>query len=273
MDSDEGRGDVGAVPLIDDLGMPVTLARPVRRVVSLVPSLTEAIACTAAHLLVGCTDFCVLPADLDERAGHRLTRVRGPKNPDCRAIEALHPDLVIANQEENRRFDVDHLRDAGVPVWVTRIDTVSQALTSLDRLVGKALDLPRPGWLSAAQQNWSGPDPAMRHRAVVCIWRDPWMVAGPRTYVADVLARSGIALAPLPVPEWPTARYPRVDLETLRSSDADLVLLMDAPYHFTASDGPECFEGMDVRIMPERPLAWYGPGLTDARAEIALRVG
>lgn len=37
MDSDEGRGDVGAVPLIDDLGMPVTLARPVRRVVSLVP--------------------------------------------------------------------------------------------------------------------------------------------------------------------------------------------------------------------------------------------
>ena len=48
--------------------------------VSLVPSLTEAIVATRAHALVGATDWCTHPADL------AVTRVRGTKNPDVRAI-------------------------------------------------------------------------------------------------------------------------------------------------------------------------------------------
>ncbi|MFZ2625679.1 MAG: helical backbone metal receptor, partial [Propionibacterium sp.] len=73
--------------------------------------------------------------------------------------------------------------------------------------------------------------------------------------------------------DWSDARYPQVGLDALQASSADLVLLMDAPYSFTLDDGPECFPGMDVRIASERPLAWYGPGLTDARAEVEKLVG
>ena len=99
----------------DDLGHPVPLTRPARRVVSLVPSLTESVAVTRAGALVGATTWCTHPADLD------VARVRGTKNPDLAAIRALEPDLVLANQEENRRVDVERLRAAGVPVWVTVI--------------------------------------------------------------------------------------------------------------------------------------------------------
>ncbi len=258
---------------VDDLGHEVELTRPVRRVVSLVPSLTEALAETAPELLVGCTDWCVRPPDIERRAGHPIARVRGTKNPDRKAIAALNPDLVIANHEENRRFDVDRLREAGVPVWVTSIDTVDQALDSLDRLIGQALGRPLPGWLVEARTNWAEPDPPVTKTAVVCIWRDPWMVIGPDTYVADVLRRSGVGLASLPIDGWEAARYPQVELDALRASGADLVLLMDAPYSFNQDDGPECFPGMDVRIASERPLAWYGPGLTDARAEVEQLVG
>ena len=74
---------------------------------------------------MGATDWCTHPADLE------TTRVRGTKNPDLKAIMALEPDLVLANKEENRRTDVEKLRAAGVPVWVTDIETVDQALTSL----------------------------------------------------------------------------------------------------------------------------------------------
>jgi ABC-type Fe3+-hydroxamate transport system substrate-binding protein len=73
----------------DDLGSPVELATPARRVVSLVPSLTEAVARSAPGLLVGATDWCTHPAGL------AVTRVRGTKNPERAAIIALAPDLVI----------------------------------------------------------------------------------------------------------------------------------------------------------------------------------
>ena len=94
----------------DDLGQPVELPGPARRVVSLVPSLTEAVARSAPGLLVGATDWCTHPAGL------AVTRVRGTKNLERAAITALAPDLVIANQEENRKLDVVRLREAGVAV-------------------------------------------------------------------------------------------------------------------------------------------------------------
>jgi ABC-type Fe3+-hydroxamate transport system substrate-binding protein len=254
--------------LLDDLGAQVAISHPLQRVVSLVPSLTEALAASARELLVGATDFCVRPPNLDEVVGHPVTRVRGPKNPDCARIEALRPDLVVVNQEENREFDVDHLRADGVPVWVTAIDSVDSAITSLGRLFGEALGMEQPDWLTRARDNWAQPDPTITASAVVCVWRDPWMVIGPNTYVADLLRRSGVELAHLPVDDWANARYPKVDLHALRASGADRVLLMDQPYAFSPTDGPEEFTGMDVRIMPERPLAWYGPGMTDAREEV-----
>src|SRR5579875_2704608 len=99
----------GAQPR-DDLGYPVPAVRPARRVVSLVPSLTEAVAATRPEALVGATIWCVRPAELD------VTRVRGTKNPNLAAIVELRPDLVLANQEENRRVDVDRLRAARAAV-------------------------------------------------------------------------------------------------------------------------------------------------------------
>ena len=109
----------------DDLGADVRLGGPARRVVCLVPSLTEAIAASAPDRLVGATDWCTHPPDLD------VPRVRGTKNPDLAAIRDLAPDLVVANQEENRELDVRRLRDADVAVWVTRIETVEESLASM----------------------------------------------------------------------------------------------------------------------------------------------
>lgn len=79
--------------MIDDLGADVPVSGRVRRVVSLVPSITEAIAATCPHTLVGCTDYCIRPAHLDEVVGHEMARIRGTKNPDRAAITDLEPDL------------------------------------------------------------------------------------------------------------------------------------------------------------------------------------
>lgn len=239
----------------DDLGDDVPLSRPPRRIVSLVPSITEALATDIPDRLVGATDWCTHPADLD------VVRVRGTKNPDLAAIRGLQPDLVVANKEENRELDVRRLRDAGVPVWVTDIETVPQALTSLARLYDEGLALDAPGWLREATALWSGPPPPVRGRVVVPVWRDPWLVVGPRTYTGDLLRRLGWAN----VFDDGDARYPTVELAAIDRAGVDLVLLPDEPYVFAAEDGPEAFARVPTRLVSGRLLTWYGPAMVAAR--------
>ncbi len=245
----------------DDLGGDVPLRGPVRRVVSLVPSLTEAIAATAPALLVGATDWCTHPADLD------VPRVRGTKNPDLAAVRALAPDLVVANMEENRELDVRRLRDAGVPVWVTRIETVEQALTSMSRLFSVALDVDDPPWLASARELWS-PPATPRLKVAVPIWRDPWMAVGSGTYTDDLLRRAGL----VNVLAGRDGRYPTVTADDVDRAGADVVLLPDEPYVFTADDGPEAFTTA-TRLVSGRLLTWYGPAMVEAHAELAELTG
>jgi ABC-type Fe3+-hydroxamate transport system substrate-binding protein len=241
----------------DDLGADVPLSGPATRVVSLVPSLTEALAASAPEVLVGATDWCTHPADLD------VARVRGTKNPDLAAVRALSPDLVVANQEENRELDVRRLREAGVAVWVTRIETVEEALASMARLFSKALGLADPPWLASARVLWSRPV-APRLSVAVPIWRDPWMVVGSPTYTDDLLARAGL----VNVMAGRDGRYPAVTAEDVDAAGADVVLLPDEPYVFTAEDGPEAFT-TPTRLVSGRLLTWYGPAMVEAHEALA----
>ncbi|WP_238005783.1 helical backbone metal receptor [Dactylosporangium sp. AC04546] len=243
----------------------MTLPRPPRRIVSLVPSLSEALAVTVPDRLVGVTDWCTHPPGLD------LPRVRGTKNPDRNAVAALRPDLVVANREENRRVDVERLRAAGLPVWVTVIESLDEAFRSMRRLFTGPLAVAEPDWLRAAEGEWRRPPAAETRpgrRVVVPVWRDPWMVVGARTFTGDVLSRLGLEH----VFGTATERYPHVDLDDLRSAGADLVLLPDEPYAFTADEGPEAFPGVATVFVSGRALTWYGPSLATARAELERRL-
>jgi ABC-type Fe3+-hydroxamate transport system substrate-binding protein len=238
--------------LVDDLGRPVAVPATVRRVVSLVPSLTESIAVTAPGLLGGATDWCTHPADLD------VPRIGGTKNPRVADVLDLRPDVVVANDEENRPTDLDELRDAGVAVWVTAPETVAAALTSLDRMLTLACRVDRPQWLADAATAWTERHDAPTRTAVVPIWRRPWMALGRDTFAGDVLARLGVAN----VLRDHADRYPRVDLAAL--PPYDLVVLPDEPYAFGPDDGPEAFPGVEARCVSGRHLTWYGPSLVEA---------
>jgi ABC-type Fe3+-hydroxamate transport system substrate-binding protein len=242
------------VHIVDDTGTAVALADEVTRIVSLVPSLTEALALSCPEKLVGATDWCTHPADLV------VARVRGTKNPALEAIRALTPDLVVANDEENRQVDLDELRGQGVAVWVTDIRTVDQALDSIGTLL-RAVGAGHPEWLDRARDSWAQ-TPAVaedrRLHAVVPIWRRPWMHLGSDTYAGDVLRRLGVDNVLGDNPQ----RYPKLELEQLPA--ADLVVLPDEPYRFTASDGPEAFPELPCALVSGRFLTWYGPAMVEA---------
>jgi ABC-type Fe3+-hydroxamate transport system substrate-binding protein len=242
---------------VDDLGTAVPVPPAVARVVSLVPSLTESVAATVPGLLVGATDYCTHPAGLD------VPRVGGSKYPDLDRVRALGPDLVLANAEENQLSDVAALRAAGIAVWVTAPTTLAGAFTSLRRMLAACGVAATPAWLDEARRAWSSTydgSPATR-TAAVPIWRRPWMVVGAGTFAGDVLRRLGVANAY----ESAAERYPRVTAAEIRASGADLVVLPDEPYAFSATDGPEEFAGLDVALVSGRHLTWYGPSLLEAR--------
>lgn len=237
--------------MYDDLGNTVALPAGVRRVVSIVPSLTESIAVIDASLIVGATDWCTHPADLD------VVRVRGTKNPDLERIRELAPDVVVANAEENRAVDLDALRASGIAVWVTAPTTVPESLDSLERMLS-AITGDVPAWLGEARAVWSSPYVGMRRRAVIPIWRRPWMALGRDTFAGDLLARIGIDN----ILSESGERYPRIELDAL--PEYDLAVLPDEPYAFSADDGPEAFS-KPARCVSGRHLTWYGPSLVEAR--------
>jgi ABC-type Fe3+-hydroxamate transport system substrate-binding protein len=223
------------------------------RVVSLVPSLTEAIAATDRDLLVGATDWCSHPADLD------VPRVGGTRWPDLDRVRALRPDLVVANAEENRAEDVAALRAAGIRVWMTGPATVEEALDALGRLCA-ALGHLDPEWLRAARAAWADPPRIGPVTAVVPIWRRPWMALGRDTFAGDVLARLGVAN----VFAGHAERYPRLGRDEPATVAADLVVLPDEPYAFAPDDGPEAWPQARPRFVSGRHLTWYGPSLAEA---------
>ena len=229
-----------------------------RRVVSLVPSLTESVAATAPELLVGVTDWCSHPGDL------AAARVGGTKNPRVEEVLSLRPDVVLVNAEENRAADIEALRSAGVRVWLTDYETVPAALNGLEEMLS-TLGLGRPRWLVDAAEAWRQQWVEKRCMALVPIWRRPWMALGRDTFAGDVLQRVGVDN----VLRSASDRYPRIELAELPAHD--VVVLPDEPYAFTPDDGPEAFAA-PARLVSGRHLTWYGPSLAEARSVLTRQL-
>jgi ABC-type Fe3+-hydroxamate transport system substrate-binding protein len=245
----------------DDMGNEVPVPATVRSVVSLVPSLTETVASLDPGLLIGATAWCTHPPDL------AISRIGGTKNPDVSEILQLAPDVVLANEEENREADLAALREAGLAVWTTKIRDLPGALSSLRRMITLACGRPAPAWLDSAERAWQRPAAAAR-AAVVPIWRRPWMVVGSDTFAGDLLGRLGVTN----IYAGHKDRYPRVAIDELRAAGADLIVLPDEPYRFTASDGPEAFAGSPTALVSGRHLTWYGPSLVEAPAVLGRQL-
>lgn len=161
------------------------------------------------------------------------------------------------------------LRANGFPVWVMRAPaTVPHALASLRRLLTQAFQVVEPRWLVEAEEVWWETVPAWS-RAVVPVWRRPWVILGRDTFGGDVLRRLGVTIVYADYPE----RYPRPKLDELRSwfasGMADLLVLPDEPYEFTRDDGPEAFPGVRYALVSGRYLTWYGPSLLPAHHELS----
>lgn len=275
--------------------MDAPVSTPPRRVVSLVPSVTESLFdLNLGDRLVGVTDYCVHPAaDVA-----RVPKVGGTKNPDIARIVALRPDLVIVNQEENRREDAEALWAAGVPVWVTHPRTVADALNLLWNIMhvfDEPTMVPRVRLIEQTLDWVQGISRALEHRprVFVPIWWEPLMTFNADTYMHDLLRVCGgdnvfaererrfplaadVAHAGAYSPEDPRVagrdtRYPRVTLAEVEMARPDVILLPSEPYAFdekhrqlfAALDVPAARSG-SIHLVDGSLLTWHGTRLAYA---------
>ncbi len=220
------------------------------RVVSLLPSATETLRRWGVEP-VACTRFCEQPD---------LPTVGGTKNPDVGAIVALAPDLVVMDEEENRREDHDALVEAGVPVLglaVRSLDDLDHELARLAEAVGVSWSRP--------------PRPSVEPlglRAVVPIWRRPWMTLGVPTYGASLLAAIGVEVVPADQGKYPTA-----DLHELAALAPDVVLVPSEPYAFKDAHLEELASVAPPVRVDGQDLFWWGARTPEAMPRLADHLG
>ncbi|HEV7920868.1 MAG TPA: helical backbone metal receptor [Thermoanaerobaculia bacterium] len=224
----------------DALGRTFSFPSPPRRVVSLVPSLTETLFdLGAGNSVVAITDFCIFPENLP------LPRVGGTKNPKVEAIRALRPDLVHMNLEENLRRHADDIA-AFAPVFVTEpksVDDVEQLILDLGAIHHRH-PAPLVEQLSEARA-------ALHKRPftfAVPIWKKPWMWCGGDTYVSRLVEEAGGTNV-----LGEHQRYPRLEPEAVQ---ADIIFLPDEPYLFTQEDAKELPNA--IGPFPGHLFTWHG---------------
>jgi ABC-type Fe3+-hydroxamate transport system substrate-binding protein len=258
------------VARVDSSGVAVELERPPRRIVSLVPSLTETLcALGLADALVGITVYCVEPREVV--AGK--TRIGGEKNPNLEKIRRLEPDLVIANIEENLREHVEALRAWSIPVWVTYPRTVADGIgliTELGAVTGteaRAAEI-----VGEIQPLYERVRSAASRRPPVPvfypIWRAPYMTINRDTYIHDMLSVCGARNIFADRPE----RYPTVTLDEVAAARPAVILLPDEPFRFRRAhladfagytEVPAVSDGR-IHLVDGKPFSWHGPRIAEA---------
>jgi len=229
------------------------------KIISLVPSQSELLW----HLglrqeLVGITKFCIHPGEMFRS----VTRVGGTKTVNIDTVRSLKPDLIVANREENEREQIETLQKE-FRVHVTDIYTLPDALNMI-REVSTLVNKTEEGKKLVAEIENKFAELHVfspRKKAIYLIWKNPYMAAGPNTFIDDMLLRAGfenIVTEP---------RYPEISIEQIKTLNPEVVLLSSEPYPFKEKHIEEFKQaGLRAQVVDGEMFSWYGSRLLQAPA-------
>lgn len=251
--------------LTDQLGTVHSFAETPKRIISLVPSITETLyEMGLEEQIVGITRFCVHPYHFKSTK----TVVGGTKQVKFDKITDLQPDIIIANKEENTEEIVSQLQEI-CPVWVTDIETFDdtiQMIKDFGELFKRKTDAQK--WtekLIFAKTDFEAymKDVPFR-KAAYLIWRNPYMVAGEHTFINHLLEMNHFTN----IYAGREERYPEVEIRKMRiQGDPELVFLSSEPYPFKEEHafeiGRATHHAKTVFVDGEM-FSWYGTRLFKA---------
>ena len=246
-----------------------------RRIVSLVPSLTETVATVGLEReIVGCTTFCCEPPDL----ARKVSLIGGTKDPQLENILKLQPTHILVNTEENNAEHISWLKSRvptlecfpksprDVPALLHEMGAFLKAEDNFSPWEQKILRLLQQFPVSDNPRSY-----------LYLIWREPYMLAGKDCYISNLLELMGLknAAANLdsqrPGQTLGQRRYPRVTVEEMVAASCDMVLFSSEPYPFRIRDmkrllqqWPDNTPNPEFRKIDGQLCSWYGTKTADA---------
>jgi ABC-type Fe3+-hydroxamate transport system substrate-binding protein len=242
----------------DQLNNKVSIPFPPRRIISLVPSQTELLASLGLqNEVVGITKFCVHPATWLKTK----TIIGGTKNFRYDVIDALQPDLIIGNKEENYAEGIYELQKK-YPVWMSDIVTWDDALNmihGIGQITGKEAE--SLGIITSIKNAFESLKTFSLQSVLYFIWRKPWMVAGSDTFIHGMLEKLHLRNAML------ASRYPEVSDEEIRQLNPEYIFLSSEPYPFQEKHIEELKQispSSKIILVDGEMFSWYGSRLLHA---------
>ncbi|SEB77231.1 substrate-binding protein [Tenacibaculum sp. MAR_2009_124] len=250
--------------ITDQIGRNIVVSKPLKRIISLVPSQTELLVDLGLeNQLVGITKFCVHPAHIK----NTKEVVGGTKNIKIEKIKELKPDIILCNKEENTKKIVE-MCELIAPTHVSDIYTLNDVV-GLIKQYGKLFSCRTEsthiiGKLQFKANNFKKFISTQPQKKVAYfIWRNPWMVAGNNNFINHLLQMNNFENI-----YSDKARYPEIELKRIRlEGDPELILLSSEPYPFKEEHAFEIgrFTHHAKTIFVDGEMfSWYGSRLLKA---------
>lgn len=240
---------------IDQLGRSIPINYPPQRIVSLVPSQTELLFDLGLNdEVVGITRYCIHPSSWRSQKTH----IGGTKQFDFELIDALQPDLIIGNKEENYKEGIDALA-AEYPVWMSDIVTLEDALNMI-RSMGAITSREENAnaIASTIEEKFGVLKKFSSARVLYLIWRKPWMAVGANTFIDHILDQLGFQNV------VEASRYPQLQDEEIVSLNPEVIMLSSEPYPFRGKHAEELKQllpSAKILQVDGEMFSWYGSRL------------
>jgi len=251
----------------DQLGRNVDIPFSPQRIVSLVPSQTELLFDLGLDVQIcGVTKFCIHPREKIQSK----EKIGGTKNLNLEKISDLHPDLIIANKEENEERQVRELMER-YPVWISDVKNLDDAYAMI-KILGEAVEKRNEAlemvsrirsamnkWKSFSLQDGRNSLNNDRKTCAYLIWYKPYMTVGSDTFIHHMLEVTGFKNV-----FAGEKRYPHISIEELRERSPEFVLLSSEPYPFKGKHIEEIkceLPDSKALLVDGEMFSWYGSRL------------
>lgn len=219
-----GAAEGFPITVVDDLGREVTIAQEPERVVSLAPSLTEALfAVGAGEKVVGVTTYCDYPEEAQS-----IERVGGfaANTISVEKIVALKPGLVLSAGGFQLPV-IEALERVNVPVVALDPQSIADVYASIER-VGQLTGYPEQGRqiaqemksrIEAVAARMADIPEDERVRVYWQIWDEPLMTAGPAAFAGQLVELAG----GINIFGELTEQYPQISAEEVVKRNPDVI--------------------------------------------------
>lgn len=222
------------------------------KIISLVPSITELIFDLGLeNQLIGRTKFCIHPADEVQKIPH----FGGTKSLYIEKIQAVKPDLIIANKEENLKSEIEILMK-DFEVLLTDVSTLEEN-NAMILEIGEKTGVRGKAELMVQeiQNNFNQISPVLfPHSVLYLIWKDPIMAAGKNTFIDDMIQKAGFENI---ISQWD--RYPEIGVNS--EIFPEFIFLSSEPYPFSEKHFEEINKRFPLSkciLVDGEMFSWYG---------------